>query len=106
MLSTLKESQSKAFPALSRIANRKSPELILINDRIMSQPKVIACGHKYFSAKTGNSFPAFLVQFSSLREPFDDYCASSSKNYRSDGDYGTKMCCFWRSKHDFLLVRK
>ena len=52
-------------------------------------PQIVACGHKHILAKTGNSFPAFLVQFPSV-----DTCVDGSVKY----------CYFWRSKRDFLLV--
>ena len=61
-------------------------------------PKVIACGHLHVTVKTGNSFPAFLIQFPLLD---GDGCGDAEEctSVQTDG-----YRCFWRTKRDFMLV--
>lgn len=65
--------------------------LVTAISRMAQHPKVIACGHKHITVKTGNSFPAFLVQLPATSRRHDD----ASSNH---------CCFFWRTKRDFLLV--
>jgi len=52
---------------------------------VLSNPIVIACGHRHIRTKCGNSFPAFLIRLpENLEEPV----------------------YFWRSKRDFLLLNR
>ena len=73
----------------------------------MSQqsPKIIACGHKHISVKTGNSFPAFLIQFPSLVKGVDQEIVDDGGSTQCCDLVERKVCWFWRTKRDFLLVR-
>ncbi|KAL3793954.1 hypothetical protein HJC23_009437 [Cyclotella cryptica] len=63
--------------------------------------KVVACGHRSITVKSGNSFPAFLVQFPSLGPKSE----SASNQGIVDSD-APMVCYYWRSKRDFLLLSR